>query len=155
MKHIVAILACVLLGACNSVPESTVPLRPDVLYYQDGPKAREAAAEVARLYGSEQETAIVSHRLPKMQDPVRRVSTAPEYPLELKKEGATGQVIVDFIVGETGEVLFAAAVASTDPRFNASAVQAVRTWRFDPARRGGQPVRCRLRVPLSFTLTPS
>jgi iron complex outermembrane receptor protein len=37
-----------------------------------------------------------------------------------------------------------------DPEFDGAAIDAVRSWRFEPARRGGAPVRSRIRVAVRF-----
>jgi protein TonB len=39
------------------------------------------------------------------------------------------------------------------PDLDQSAVEAVRTWRFEPARRGKEPVAVWVTVPVRFTLT--
>jgi len=59
----------------------------------------------------------------------------PEYPPEMRNAGASGQVVVDFIVGTDGLVYNAFALSSSDQAFEDSAVNAVSQWTFSSGRR--------------------
>lgn len=63
---------------------------------------------------------------------------------------APGTVYVIFIVDERGRVEDARVQSSTDPVFERPALAAVKQWRFEPGARNGQPVRFRMRVPITF-----
>lgn len=63
---------------------------------------------------------------------------------------APGTVHVIFTVDQTGRVDSALVQRSTDPIFDGPALAAVKQWRFEPGRRNGQPVRFRMRVPITF-----
>jgi len=78
----------------------------------------------------------------------------PSYPPQLRRSGAMGQVVVDFVVGADGSVYNAFAASSTSPDFEASAVQAVSQWTFNPGQKGGQSVNTHMQVPIIFTLSP-
>jgi protein TonB len=39
---------------------------------------------------------------------------------------------------------------SSDPAFEAPALQAVRRWRFEPGKRNGQSVAFKMRAPITF-----
>ncbi|MBZ0258769.1 energy transducer TonB, partial [bacterium] len=39
---------------------------------------------------------------------------------------------------------------STDPIFENPALSAVKKWKFEPGKRNGEPVRFRMRVPITF-----
>ncbi|QYM78046.1 TonB family protein [Horticoccus luteus] len=82
--------------------------------------------------------------------PLKRV--APFYPRAALAAGVTGIVTVDFIVDESGRVLDAAIVLSSEPLFEEPALEALRQWKFSPAERNGQPVRFHLQVPIEFQL---
>jgi TonB family protein len=69
---------------------------------------------------------------------VNRVS--PEYARDAEKLGVGGRVRVHFYVDEQGNVRLPAVPAETDPYLSAVAVQAMRSWKFDPPTRRGQPV---------------
>lgn len=66
---------------------------------------------------------------------------APEYPLHLMRRGREGKATVRFRVDASGKV-DAVEVVDTEPlsQFGSAAAEAVRQWRFEPFRRGGEPV---------------
>jgi TonB family protein len=69
-----------------------------------------------------------------------------EYPA-----GATGagEVLLELVVTATGEVREARVVSGGEP-FAAAAVRAALGWRFEPARRGEQPIAARIRFQVQF-----
>ncbi|MBI1335798.1 MAG: TonB family protein [Phycisphaera sp.] len=65
-----------------------------------------------------------------------------------KKSPATVYVI--FLVNAQGRVESPIVQKSSNPLFNDPALNAVKQWRFEPGKRNGQPVRFRMRVPITF-----
>lgn len=65
-----------------------------------------------------------------------------------KKTPATVYVI--FTVDPRGRVENPLVQSSSNPEFDAAALAAVKQWKFEPGKRGGQPVRFRMRVPITF-----
>ncbi len=61
-----------------------------------------------------------------------------------------GTVYVIFIVDESGRVVQPRVQRSSDPIFERPALNAIKRWRFEPGKRGGEPVRFRMRVPITF-----
>lgn len=86
------------------------------------------------------------------QVPVPILQTRPQYPFEMRRDGISGQVVVDFIVDTTGTVRNAYAASSSQHEFEASAVEAVSKWRFRPGKKGGRTVNTHMQVPIVFTL---
>jgi periplasmic protein TonB len=76
----------------------------------------------------------------------------PTYPYEMRKQGISGQVVVQFIVDSQGNVLDAFAVSSTQHDFEEPAVQAVSRWKFRPGRKDGRAVATRMEIPIVFSL---
>lgn len=110
-------------------------------------RAEEAAAAAARR----RSTAVFDiSKVDRLPQP--RFQARPEFPMELRQAGKRGDVIVDFIVDTKGDVQNAHAVRSTDPVFDAYAVEAVRKWKFTPGQKGGREVNTHLQVPIVFTL---
>jgi len=70
--------------------------------------------------------------------------------LRKKLHSSSASVYVVFIVNERGRVESAAVQSSSDPAFEACAIKAVRQWKFEPGKRGGESVRFRMRVPITF-----
>jgi periplasmic protein TonB len=84
--------------------------------------------------------------------PVTRVQPSPEYPTEARHNGTSGEVVVQFVVDETGRVLDPRAIRSSDPLFEEAACRAVAKWRFEPGKHNGMVVRFRMSVPIQFSL---
>lgn len=86
------------------------------------------------------------------QMPQARIRVAPIYPLELKKQGATGQVVVEFIIDPEGNVVNPVVVRSTHPDFEVSALSAILQWKFTPGIKDGRAVNTRLQQQISFDM---
>jgi protein TonB len=86
------------------------------------------------------------------QVPVATIRTVPAYPYEQRREGIEGSVLVDFVVDAHGAVQRAYALRSTNPAFEAAAVQGVSKWRFRAGRKSGRPVSTHLQIPIVFSL---
>jgi TonB family protein len=84
--------------------------------------------------------------------PIARVQAPPAYPYEMSRAGIGGRVVVQFVITRTGSTDEIAVVRSTDRRFDLTAIQAVRTWRFEPALKQGKPVACRVMQELELSL---
>jgi protein TonB len=81
-------------------------------------------------------------------------SPAPTYPHDALREGITGTVELELLVGVDGSVLQVRIMHSSGNHQldNAAREQVLRNWRFQPALRGGVPVQALGRVPIVFTL---
>jgi len=66
------------------------------------------------------------------------------------RKRAPGTVYVLFVVNHQGRVEDPVVQNATDPVFERPAVDAVRKWKFEPGLRDGEPVRFRMRVPITF-----
>jgi TonB family protein len=74
----------------------------------------------------------------------------PVYPYNLRRNNITGQVLVGFVVDTKGQVVNAVAIRSTSPAFNEAAVEAVLSWKFEPAMVDGRAVNTAMSVPMVF-----
>lgn len=81
-------------------------------------------------------------------------SPAPIYPRDALREGITGTVELELLVGVDGSVLEVHVIRSSGNHQldNAARDQVLRNWRFQPAMRGGIAVQALGRVPIVFTL---
>lgn len=84
--------------------------------------------------------------------PRARLQAAPIYPYEAKRDGMRGEVLVEFMVDETGSVVAPRVVHATHRVFEEASIRAVAKWRFEPGRRDGRIVRFRMSVPVVFNL---
>lgn len=85
--------------------------------------------------------------------PATRVQASPAYPIEAAKSGLSGEVVIEFIVNELGDVVQARVVNSTDRIFEEAATRAVLNWKFEPGRRNGGVVPFRMVIPVHFSLS--
>jgi periplasmic protein TonB len=77
----------------------------------------------------------------------------PSYPENARRLGIEGRVVLRFVVDQSGRVEREIEVVTSIPMLDQAAINAVRQWRFSPARdRDGNPVRVLVSVPLQFTL---
>jgi protein TonB len=74
---------------------------------------------------------------------------SPRDDMEKKRYSGTVEVVID----ENGTVTSAAVTAPVFPSYDQRLLQAARSWRYKPARKGGQPVKYRRAV--AVMLTPS
>jgi len=87
-----------------------------------------------------------------MIPPVRVVKVDPVYPNAARIARMSGKVVVQAIIGLDGRVESTEILASTSPLFDASAMEAVRQWRYTPATMNGRPVRVYFSVRVEFVL---
>jgi protein TonB len=70
--------------------------------------------------------------------------------IRTKTKNASHTVYIIFVVNKQGRVENPIIQKPGDPTFDLPALAAVKQWRFQPGKRGGQPVRFRMRVPITF-----
>ena len=83
------------------------------------------------------------------QKPRAIYQTSPQTNAKLQKS-APATVYILFVVDQKGRVENPIVQSSTDPQFEAPALSAVKQWKFEPGKRSGQPVKFRMRVPITF-----
>jgi protein TonB len=77
----------------------------------------------------------------------------PVYPPRCLRMGIEGTVRVKVLVGEDGRPQeVTVGKSSGESALDEAAMEAVRTWRFEPARRNGVPVRAWAIIPIEFKL---
>ncbi|WP_412068613.1 energy transducer TonB [Rubrivirga sp. IMCC43871] len=74
------------------------------------------------------------------------------YPDFAIRAGVEGQVVVQFVVDERGNVIDPVVVRSSNPLLSEAALKAVSESRFMPGQQRGRPVRVRFAVPVRFVL---
>lgn len=73
--------------------------------------------------------------------PLRVAGDAPKYSAQAERDGVRGKVRVRFYIDEKGDVRMPSAIpGSIHPYLLEQAVEAVRTWKFEPALSRGEPV---------------
>lgn len=75
------------------------------------------------------------------------------YPAEAQENCVQGRVVVSFVVEKDGHISDVTVLRSVDPSLDKEAVRVVRNMpRWSPGKQGGEPVRVRYNVPVSFRL---
>jgi protein TonB len=78
----------------------------------------------------------------------------PEYPHSARSAGKEGRVLLRVLVDAQGKTKTVEVnLSSGSDALDRAAVDAVRRWRFSPARHGDQPVESWVRIPIDFRLT--
>lgn len=85
---------------------------------------------------------------PKLVHPVE-----PRYPDSARKEKITGQVVVQAVIEKDGTVARATVVRPVHPDLDAAALEAVRQWRYEPAKQNGKPVAVYMTITVDFRLS--
>ena len=78
----------------------------------------------------------------------------PEYPADALRKRISGTVGLEIAVDESGRVVDAKVVEAAGHGFDESALTAVKSWTFVPARQNDAPIRATIRLALPFEPPP-
>ena len=85
--------------------------------------------------------------------PVGGYQVKPRYPESARRQGVEGTVLLKMRITEQGRVEDVQVERSAGhPDLDRSAMEAVQRWRFEPARRSGEPVAVWVLIPVEFKL---
>jgi protein TonB len=98
---------------------------------------------------------IAQAAIPGRENPVPVRTVPPEYPRELKDQNVSGLVMVKCTIDEQGNVAETSIVKSSNGQFDRFATDAVRKWKFKPARQDGAPISVQVTIPIKFVLDES
>jgi TonB family protein len=85
--------------------------------------------------------------------PLYRENERPVYPRIARQRGYEGTVLLDVLVTREGRAVEVDVAKSCGHRIlDEAAQEAVREWRFEPAKRGDEAVEMRVRIPVRFRL---
>ncbi len=79
-------------------------------------------------------------------------SPEPEYSEEARKAKYQGTVVLHLIIGSDGRPRDIRIQRSLGLGLDEKAIETVRTWRFEPAKKDGQPVAVAINVEVNFNL---
>jgi TonB family protein len=132
-----------------------------------------AQLDIALTVGSVQEAIVVKGKRPASASavpagPPRRirvggnvqaakliVQVPPEYPPDLQQAGIETSVTIKALISTTGEPMNLEVVSpGGDPRLVRAALDAVKQWRYQPARLNGEPVVIDTQITVDFRLAP-
>lgn len=84
--------------------------------------------------------------------PTLNYKVVPEYPKDARAGLHQGQVMLYVLIGSDGIVHNAVVTQTAGPSLDSSVMNAVRRWRFDPAKCGDIPVEFETEIPVNFSL---
>ena len=76
----------------------------------------------------------------------------PKYPEAARRAEREGVVTIEFTVDVGGKAVDINVAKPMGAGLDEAAIEAVKKWRFTPAKRGGEHVPMRVQVPIKFTL---
>jgi protein TonB len=76
----------------------------------------------------------------------------PDYTEEARRRGVSGDVVLEIVVRSDGSVGSVKVLQGLDRGLDQRAIDAVRQWRFSPARRFGTPVDVVVEIAVEFKL---
>lgn len=86
------------------------------------------------------------------QQPVPRNRVQPVYPFEMKRQGISAEVLVEFVCDSEGSVRDARVVKSDNHAFDSAAIDAIYKWKFRAGKKSGRAVSARMQQPFSFSI---
>jgi protein TonB len=87
-----------------------------------------------------------------MESPVPVRTVPPTYPYEMRREGVSGLVNVNCMIDEKGDVQDPKVEKATNDKFIQPALDALKKWKFKPAKRDGTVVAIRVNIPIRFSV---
>lgn len=85
-----------------------------------------------------------------MEPPVPVRTYAPHFPDEMRRIGNSGLVTVNVLIDEKGNVNDPKVVKASNTAFSEPALEALKKWKFKPARKDGEVVAIRVNIPVQF-----
>jgi TonB family protein len=143
---VIVVVILLLPGAAYPQQGQTNP-KPDS---QKGEaQQQESVADAARRLRAEK--APPDKASPEDSQPLQIIHATPApYPPEARERRIVGTVVLKVWVNKEGNVV-KATVVSGHPVFSASALDAVKEWKFKPATLQGQPVETTTQIHLNFS----
>lgn len=89
------------------------------------------------------------------ENPVPVRTVAPEYPRDMKNQGISGLVMVKCTIDEQGNVADPEISKSSNEHFDKFALDALKKWKFKPARQDGAVISVKVTIPIKFVAEQS
>lgn len=85
--------------------------------------------------------------------PVITAGLLPQLPEQFKNPAFKGYAQVEVTIDTSGNVVHASIRDSSHAELNAAVLEAAKTWSFRPAKKDGQVVQSKVRIPFNFSYT--
>lgn len=100
----------------------------------------------------EPEVFVAVEQMPELKGGIQELRSKVEYPEMARKAGVEGQVIVQFIVDEEGNVTQPQVLRGIGAGCDQEALRVVKEAKFTPGKQRGKPVRVKMSLPIRFSL---
>ena len=141
------------IGPLSGAPSSDLPVNVDTTAGGSGsPAGVDGGTGASESSGSGDGVGPISATAPDVVAPRLLRQVAPEYPEAARRLREQGIVLLQAIIGTSGEVENVRVVSSSSSRFEEAALRALEQWRYSPATLAGRAVRVYLTVTIRFTL---
>lgn len=84
------------------------------------------------------------------ENPAPLRTPPPVYPEQLRMHDIKGMVLIKVSINEEGAVESCEVQKSTQDEFNKPALDAVKRWKFKPAKKAGVAVKANILIPIKF-----
>jgi len=131
----------------KAIPEKTVdmPKTPDILEQTE-------IKSVSKETDKEGESGS-GKQIIREARPLYRSNPPPKYPAVARRRGFQGNVVLEVLVGQIGNVIDLRVLSSSGyPILDRAAKSSVKHWTFEPGMRGQKKVEMWVRVPIRFEL---
>jgi protein TonB len=126
---------------------------PAMIDTDSRPQVEHAAAPMRQSDEGSLTTASLPHAEVREAIPVYRSNPPPEYPAVARRRGYEGTVVVEVLVSKEGGVQdFRLLQSSGYPVLDRAATAAIKSWLFEPARKGDKKIEMWVKVPVRFQL---
>jgi len=128
---------------------ATVYKKPEVVASKEAKvnKPQEKKFEVGDACS---EVLFAAEKMPEIIGGLRGVQSRVSYPDSKHNSGEKGRVMVEFVVGKTGEVLDTKIIRGLGPVFDKIADNVIRETQFEPGISRGQPACVQMSLPIMF-----
>jgi TonB family protein len=86
------------------------------------------------------------------ENPIVVFAPRPFYPSEARKKKIEGEVMLEATIGTDGIPREIKVTSSLDPLLDENAIQAISTWRFEPATKDGKPIEKRVPISVRYSI---
>lgn len=100
----------------------------------------------------EPEVFVAVEQMPELKGGIGALQQQINYPEMARKAGIEGQVIVQFVVDENGNVLDPEVLRGIGAGADEEALRVVKEAEFTPGQQRGEPVRVKMSLPIRFSL---
>jgi len=131
----------------KAIPEKTVNM-PKTSDISEQTEIKTVSKETA-----EEGKTVTGKQVIREARPLYQSNPPPKYPAVARRRGFQGNVVLEVLVGQIGNVIDLRVLSSSGhPILDRAAKSSVKNWTFEPGMRGQEKVKMWVRVPIRFEL---